>query len=415
MIAVAKFAAMHVVDSADAAAWETDPTVDVALPLAGPGAPLISEAAAVELAAVLGMSTQAGKAYLGDVVELRYRLKHVWARILDGSMLAWRARKMAQQTKSLDAEVAAWVDQQLGDRAHKVGPRQLERMIVDAAALFEPDLTAAVAESPEVADHRGVRVDTSQQALLWEGAEQASGAVPLGYVDAVLDLADALDLEQAVAAIAHSLLTDEAYADTYADALPEVRRSAALGVLARAYNSGSMESVPGRARVLELVIHTDTKEVAGTGMVRVANTRGLATIEQLSLWAQVPGTVVRPVVVVDLAEEIESFGYTPTRRQRRQAELLHQKCSFPHCNARATNCDLDHRVPFGNGGHTTTSNLTPLCRRHHRAKTHQGWTYRRLRSATYLWRSPHGYAYLVTPGGTVDVSADLDPPFVTAA
>jgi hypothetical protein len=156
------------------------------------------------------------------------------------------------------------------------------------------------------------------------------------------------------------------------------------------------------------VLHRHRRQIAA------AEAR-LATIEQLSRWAQVPGTVVRPVVVVDLAEEIESLGYVPTRSQRRQAALLHEKCSFPHCNARATSCDLDHRVPYDGGGRTATSNLTPLCRRHHRAKTHQAWTYRRLRPATYLWRSPHGYAYLVTPGGTIDVSADLDPPFVTAA
>lgn len=127
--------------------------------IAGARAPLVSEAAAVEFAAVWGRSTQAGKKFLGDAVELRYRLKHVWARILDGSLLAWRARRIADLTRHLDAEVVAWVDKQVGPHAHKMGPVQLERAVTQAAALFEPDLTAAIAETDAV-EHRSRRVTT---------------------------------------------------------------------------------------------------------------------------------------------------------------------------------------------------------------------------------------------------------------
>ncbi len=47
---------------------------DRALPIAGPGAPLVSEFALMEYAATLGMSTDAGKAYVGKTLELRHRL-----------------------------------------------------------------------------------------------------------------------------------------------------------------------------------------------------------------------------------------------------------------------------------------------------------------------------------------------------
>jgi len=49
---------------------------------------------------------------------------------------------------------------------------------------------------------------------------------------------------------------------------------------------------------------------------------------------------------------------------------------------------------------------TPLCRRHHRAKTHAGWTYTPLERGSYLWRSPHGYQFLRDHHGTLDVSRD---------
>ena len=411
LIVAARFAALHSVrDCEESARLDGDRFGDRMLPLAGPGAPLVSEAAAVEFAAVLGRSTQAGKRFLGDAVELRYRLKHVWARILDGSLLAWRARRIADLTRNLDADAAAWVDQQIGPYAHQVGVRQLERMITQAAALFEPDVAAAVAESDAV-EHRSVTITTTDLPFTPTGAEQGQAVLALGYLDGVLDAADALDLEQAVAAIAHGLLDQDDYADVSLD----VRRAAALGVLGRAYNSGSLDGVPGVARVVELVVHTDTRDLAGTGLVRLENTRGLVALERLEQWATTPGTVIKPVVVVDLAEDIEATGYTPTARQRRQAELLHAKCSFPYCEARAEHCDLDHRVAYADGGPTSSRNLTPLCRRHHRMKTHHGWRYHRTRTGTYRWRSPHGYKYLVSPAGTIDVSNDLDPPLVRAA
>jgi hypothetical protein len=45
-------------------------------------------------------------------------------------------------------------------------------------------------------------------------------------------------------------------------------------------------------------------------------------------------------------------------------------------------------------------NLAPLCRRHHRAKTHKGWSYRRLPDGSYRWKDPFGHTYLVNRDGT---------------
>ena len=45
-------------------------------------------------------------------------------------------------------------------------------------------------------------------------------------------------------------------------------------------------------------------------------------------------------------------------------------------------------------------NLAPLCRHHHRLKTHAGWRYWKLAPDTYLWIDPHGLMYARTPTGT---------------
>ncbi|GGU36717.1 HNH endonuclease signature motif containing protein [Nocardioides albus] len=405
LILAAEYAAANVVTTiGEAAVLEVDSYGDRAVPLTGPGAPLVSEAAMVEFAAVLGYSTYTGRKYLADAVELAWRLPRTWARILDGTLAAWRARRVADVTRHLDPEVAAWVDGQVAAHAHKIGVTQLERTAKEAAALFEPDLTAAIAE--EAVDYRRCDIDTNPSLFLPPvGAEQGQAAGATAEITATLDTADALDLEAAVASIAHGLLDYEATADLSLDA----RRAAALGVLARAYNTGTLGAeragdLPGKGRVIDLKIHTDTRNLATTGLIRIGNTRGLATIEQLDRWATLPGVVIRPMTVIDLNEEITTTAYIPTERLRTQVQLIDQTCAFPGCHVKAENCDLDHRIPYDQGGKTTTSNLTCLCRRHHRAKTHLGWTYQRLAPGRYRWRSPHGYEFLTSPEGTTDIT-----------
>ncbi|HET7072231.1 MAG TPA: hypothetical protein VFI40_15505 [Nocardioides sp.] len=66
--------------------------------------------------------------------------------------------------------------------------------------------------------------------------------------------------------------------------------------------------------------------------------------------------------------------------------------------------------PRGQDGPTCSCNIAPLCRRHHRLKTHSPWSYLVLDPGTYLWTSPHGYQFLRDPVGTVDVSQDRPRP-----
>ena len=83
---------------------------ETGIPVAGPGAPLIAEFSVTEFAAAIGLPTEAGKAYLGEAVELRYRLPRVWSRVVKGDLPAWRARRVARATIALSVEAAAYVD-----------------------------------------------------------------------------------------------------------------------------------------------------------------------------------------------------------------------------------------------------------------------------------------------------------------
>src|SRR5665811_1695437 len=63
------------------------------MPLAGPGTPEVAESAPAELGAALSISTFAAQHLVGDSLELRHRLPRLWARIMDGTLQAWRPRQ----------------------------------------------------------------------------------------------------------------------------------------------------------------------------------------------------------------------------------------------------------------------------------------------------------------------------------
>lgn len=91
---------------------------------------------------------------------------------------------------------------------------------------------------------------------------------------------------------------------------------------------------------------------------------------------------------------------------REQVLLRDPSCVFPGCAVGSRGCDLDHVVPYDpvatspGDGATHPDNLAPLCRRHHRVKTHGRWHYVRRRDGTYAWTDPGGRTYVVDATGS---------------
>lgn len=86
----------------------------------------------------------------------------------------------------------------------------------------------------------------------------------------------------------------------------------------------------------------------------------------------------------------------PSAEQRRIVEAENPTCVFPGCRMPATECDIDHRHPYAQGGPTRRENLAPACRHDHIRK-HGGWKVMRLGSGHYVWTSPLGHTYQVGP------------------
>jgi hypothetical protein len=235
---------------------------DQPIPVAGEGAPLVAEFAAMELAAALGMSTDAGKAYVGRVLELACRLPRLLAKVEAGRVPVWRAFRIADQTMALPMAGAAYVDQHLSPVAHSCSWAQLERLVEEAMVRYDPE--AAEAKRREAAERRHFDVHKDRVSF--------DGTVP---IDGVVDLEDALALDEAVSRGAKQ---QAALGST--ESL-DVRRSKAVGDLARrqlAFDFDTDEPTGGRS--VDLFVHLTEDALKGAETVgRCQNTRSPISVE----------------------------------------------------------------------------------------------------------------------------------------
>jgi 5-methylcytosine-specific restriction endonuclease McrA len=370
------------------------------LPLAGEGTPEVAEFSIAEFAAVLGRSTDAGRGYIGDALELAHRLPRIYARTQAGTLEVWRARQIAQATRCLPPAGAAYVDERLVATAHKVGKVTIDRLVDQAMTRFDPD--EARARAAAAAESR--RVDVHRDDLSHAG---------LADICATVDLADADDFEAAVARRAAHLGT---HGDT--DSL-DVRRAKALGAMARAdlgldLETGARTGSAGTG--VELRVHVDAddldaalggEEPASACLARVEKTRSFIHLDALRRWLSRPDLKLSIRQVIDTTATVRVDQYEIPDRLRAQVIERDGHCVFPHCTRPAHRGDVDHITayePDGPPGQTSSGNLAALCRNHHRHKTFGGWSYTTLEPGHHLWRTPHGRRLLVTPTGTTTLA-----------
>ena len=256
----------------------------------------------------------------------------------------------------------------------------------------------------------------------------------VGFLTARVDTADAIFFDAAVDRIA-DILGTQGDADT-----KEVRRAKAVGILATPARAnlmlaeaarGDAEPEPGAissadARLLPkatVYVHV-AEETLLTGR-GTADVEGVGAIPSAMLRILLGHTRVRLAPVVRPYESVAVDEYAIPARIRQQVLLRNRFEVFPFSSRSCRRQDLDHTVPYSPGGkgQTRASNLGPLSRKAHRAKTHGGWTLEQPRPGVFHWTTPSGDRYRVTPDGTHRItgdpigetlwSCDLDPPDTT--
>jgi hypothetical protein len=87
--------------------------------------------------------------------------------------------------------------------------------------------------------------------------------------------------------------------------------------------------------------------------------------------------------------------YTPPQELVDYLLARDRVCRFPGCRRIGQSSDIDHAQSWETGGETNPANLGLLCRRHHRMKTHGGWSLESNPDGSCLWKSPQGKSFFV--------------------
>ena len=90
-------------------------------------------------------------------------------------------------------------------------------------------------------------------------------------------------------------------------------------------------------------------------------------------------------------------GYRPSRKLQHLITVRNARCTAPGCGRPAARCDLDHTVPWDQGGITCQCDLAPLCRHHHRCKQAEGWRLEQPEPGVLIWHTPAGRTYVTRP------------------
>ncbi|MGO9507561.1 MAG: DUF222 domain-containing protein, partial [Mycobacterium sp.] len=197
----------------------------------------------------------------------------------------------------------------------------------------------------------------------------------------------------------------DALADAVCAADPRTRperRADALGALAAgAQRLGCQCATPecgaGSAPVKSVVIHVVAEQSAleGSGRATMVGGEGLIPAEVVVELAK--SARLAPVVPPAEAEA----HYVASKKLADFVRARDLTCRAPGCDRPATHCDVDHTIPYADGGATHPSNLKCLCRLHHLLKTFWGWRDKQLPDGTVIWDLPGGQTYVTTPGSAL--------------
>ncbi len=184
------------------------------------------------------------------------------------------------------------------------------------------------------------------------------------------------------------------------------RRADALGVLVAGADRlmctcGDSDCIEtrGRMRSRSVVIHVvaDQASVDGNGTAPgyMADADKLLPAEVVAELAK--SASLQPLTIPLAAEP----HYIPSTKLAEFVRCRDLTCRAPGCDQPAVYCDIDHTIPYADGGPTHPSNLKCVCRKHHLLKTFWGWRDKQLADGTVVWTLPSGQTYVTSPGSAI--------------
>ena len=327
-----------------------------------------AEFAADEIGAALNLTRRAAEFRSCESADLVDRLPQVWRMLDRGLIDLARARVFLRGTGHVSTEVARSVVAQLADAAPSLTTGQLAHRIRRLCMSTDPE--DAAKRHNQAFDDRRFVIDVTE-----------AGTANVHLLD--IALADARAIGRKVNGYLISL-KQEVRSGRHHD---QLRADIGVDLLLGEDKHGKRGTVDIRVDLSTLArLDEEPGEIPGLGPVVADIARQIVDESHRARW--------RITVVNDdeQATHILTTRRRPTRAISDFIEATRPTCAHPGCRAPAVDCDLDHRNPWANRGPTSTLNLDPLCRHHHRLR-HSGWDYRRTANG-YEWVSPLGHEYV---------------------
>jgi hypothetical protein len=314
------------------------------------------QAVGAQVGAALGCSVGRGLSYLHYAMAMRQRLPAVGRAFQAGDLDYRSFQTIVFRTDLItDADALARVDQRL---AVLVSRSSLTRARLSAAvdrvvADVDPD---AVRRAAQVAEDRFVDVVDTDSGMAW-----LTGHV-VGAAGRALDRR----LEQLAATVCAA--DPRTHKQRRADAVGAL--AAGADRLVCGCTSGECAAAAPTG-VSNVVIHViaEQSSVEGTGSTAgvLAGADGLIPAEVVAELAKTArlAPVLQPM-------DAPEAGYSPSANLAAFVRCRDLTCRAPGCDRPAEFCDLDHSIPYRDGGATHPSNLKCLCRIHHLLKRFWG-------------------------------------------
>ena len=177
----------------------------------------------------------------------------------------------------------------------------------------------------------------------------------------------------------------------------DMKRADALTLLASQALASMADDVRPHRRPITISVAIDLPtllglaenpgQLAGYGAIPASVARRLAADGSLQRFISDPATGN----LLDFGRE----KYTPPQELVDYLLARDRICRFPGCRRTGQSSDIDHAHSWESGGETNPANLGLLCRRHHRMKTHGGWSLESNPDGSCLWKSPKGKTFFV--------------------
>ncbi len=345
------------------------------------------DAVCAEVAAALMISPNLANSYLYYARALRLRLPRVGSLLLAGDISYAMFQTIVYRTDLItDPDVLARVDAVLALRARRWPSMTRARL----GALIDQ----VVARTDRDALRRRRERQADREFSIWDHSDG------LTEVFGRLFSTDAHALDAQLTALANTVCPDDPRTH-------KERRADAMGALAARADRlecrcGRPDCPAGAHSVPHpVLIHVIAEHASLTG---AASNPGSMIGADALIPAELLTDLARSAKLQPLihpADAAPEPGYTPTPALADFVRCRDLTCRFPGCDRPALSADLDHTIPYADGGPTHASNLKALCRQHHLIKTFWGWHDQQLPDATIIWTSPAGHTYITTPASAL--------------